>query len=57
MALASIFRMNVLDDGRFVGLTKNSIIYGVIKLEQKAELNCKIEENSKLKYLSLNSEP
>ncbi len=57
MALASIFRMNVLDDGRFVGLTKNSIIYGVIKLEQKAELSCKIEENSKLKYLSLNSEP
>lgn len=43
MALTSMLKINLLGNGRFVGLTKNSIEYGVIRLEQKAELHCQIE--------------
>lgn len=49
MTLASMKRIDVLDNGHFVGLSKNSIEYGVIRLEERAELNCKIDEQSKLK--------
>jgi 6-phosphogluconate dehydrogenase (decarboxylating) len=35
-------RIKILGNGHFVGLTRNTIQYGVIRLEQKAQLNCKI---------------
>lgn len=44
MKLTSMLKIKMLGQGKFVGLTKKSLEFGVVKLEQKAELNCKIEE-------------
>lgn len=49
MTLTSIFRLEVLENGDFVGITKSTIEYGAIKLSEKADLVCKIAENSLLK--------
>lgn len=49
MTLTAIFRLEVLHNGDFVGVTKNTIEYGAIKLAEKADLVCKISEDSQLK--------
>jgi hypothetical protein len=43
MTLTSMLRLVILDNGRFVGLTRNSIDYAVVNFDQEAELNCKID--------------
>jgi hypothetical protein len=50
MTLTSIFRLQVLENGEFVGITKSTIEYGAIRLSKKAELVCKISEQSQLRY-------
>jgi len=42
MRLSSIFRLKSFEGGKFVGITKNTIEYGVIKSEERSYLNCKI---------------
>ena len=42
MTMTSMTKLKMLQNGKFVGLTKETIEYGIIKLEEKAELNCKI---------------
>lgn len=34
MTLTSLLRLSILDNGRFVGLTKNSIDYAIVSFEQ-----------------------
>ena len=53
MTMTSMSMISILDNGRFVGLNQNVLEYGVIKVDQKAELNCKIDQNTKLKYSML----
>ena len=43
MTLSSVYKFRILGNGRFVGLTKSTVEYGIMRLEQKAELICKIE--------------
>lgn len=36
MTLTSIFKLKVLENGQFVGITKSTIEYGIIKLDERA---------------------
>jgi hypothetical protein len=50
MALTALLRLEPLDSGRFVGITRSTIEYGVVRLEQKAEVVCSLSGESRLRY-------
>lgn len=42
MALTALLRLKPLESGRFVGITRSTIEYGVVRLDQKAEVVCSL---------------
>lgn len=57
MALTSLLRLHPLRNGRFVGITRSTIEYGVVRLDHKASLVCSISEEARLRYVPPDAGP